>query len=160
MYTVYIFIYIEKKNITFCVLLQKNETFSRSFTFFAKERCILCILLHSLKRMLRLCVLFRLKKKNGKEHIVLLGFISRQKLKKRMEKNVVLFKRTEKNRTFRAKKNAVPNPVSLAQSLEKSKPCYGYLKPLYKLLINLWSAGQKIHHFDYIKCTNLIILYS
>ena len=37
----------------FCVLLQKNETFSRSFTFFAKERCVLC------KRMLRSFPFFR-----------------------------------------------------------------------------------------------------
>ena len=41
-----------------------------------------------------------------------LGFISRQKLKKRTEKNVAFFKRMEKNGTFRTKKNAVPNPGS------------------------------------------------
>ena len=32
------------------VLLQKNETFLRSFTFFAKECCILCVLLRSLQK--------------------------------------------------------------------------------------------------------------
>ena len=45
-----IYIYIEKKNRTFRVLLQKNETFSRSFTFFAKECCILGVLLRSLQK--------------------------------------------------------------------------------------------------------------
>jgi hypothetical protein len=85
----------KRKNVS-CVLLQKNDTFSaffyvlckrtlrslrsftffakerslRSFTFFAKERCVLCVLLRSLE-------------KNVKERIVLLGFISRQKHKKR-----------------------------------------------------------------------------
>ena len=34
----------------FCILLQKNETFSRSFTFFAKERNILCVLSRSLQK--------------------------------------------------------------------------------------------------------------
>ena len=43
-----IYIYIEKTKAMFCVLLQKNETFSHSFTFFAKEQNVLCILLRSL----------------------------------------------------------------------------------------------------------------
>ena len=72
----------------FCVLLQKNETSSHSFTFFAKERCILFALFCSLE-------------KNVKERNVLLGLISRKKLKKRMEKNV----------TYRTEKNGVPNPA-------------------------------------------------
>ena len=94
--SIYIYIYIYlKKNATFCVLVQKNKTFSRSFTFFAKERCILC------KRMLlffaffsvlckrTLCSLrsFPFFKKNGKERNIFLGLISRQKLEKRTEKN-------------------------------------------------------------------------
>ena len=70
----------------------------RSFTFFAKECCVLCFL-------------FRSFLKNGKEYIFLLGFISRQKLKKRAKKNVAFFKRMEKNGTFRTEKNAVPNPA-------------------------------------------------
>ena len=44
-----------------------------------------------------------------------MGFISRQQLKKRTQKNVAFFKRTEKNGAFRTEKNAVPNP---AQALE------------------------------------------
>ena len=67
----YIYIYILKKRMQrsafFCVLLQKNETSSRSFTFFAKEQNILC---------------------------GLLGLISHQKLEKRTKKNVAFFKRT------------------------------------------------------------------
>ena len=58
------------------ILLQKNKTFSHSFTFtfFAKERC----------------VLFRSLEKNEKERNALLGLISCQNLekeRKRMEKN-------------------------------------------------------------------------
>ena len=88
---------------------------SHSFMFFAKERCIFCVLFRSLE-------------KNGKEQNVLLGFISRQKLKKRTEKNIAFFKRMEKERnvqngkrperserkktgTCRTEKNAVPNLV-------------------------------------------------
>ena len=56
-------------------------------------------------------VLKKRTEKNGKERIVLLGFISRQKLKKRMQKHVAFFKRTEKNGAFRMEKNAVPNPA-------------------------------------------------
>ena len=65
----------------------KNKMFSRSFTLFAKERCVLCTLFRSLE-------------KNGKEWNVLLGLISRQKLEKRTEKNGTFFKRMEKNGTF------------------------------------------------------------
>ena len=59
-----------------------------SFTFFAKEHCILCVLLCS-------------SEKNAKERIILLGLISHQKLEKRTQKNVVCFKRTQKNDAFR-----------------------------------------------------------
>ena len=48
LYSVYlyisIYIYIEKKKAKFCILLQKNEMFLHSFTFFAKERNVLCVL--------------------------------------------------------------------------------------------------------------------
>jgi len=67
-----------------CVLLQKNDTFFaffyvlckrtlhslRSFTYFAKECIVLCVLLGSLE-------------KKVKERNILLGFISRQKRQKR-----------------------------------------------------------------------------
>ena len=79
---IYIYMYIEKRMERSCVLLQKNEMFSRSFPFFAKERCVLCVLFCSLQ-------------KNGIERNVLLGLISRQKLEKRMEKNRTFFFRTE-----------------------------------------------------------------
>ena len=95
------YIYIFKKECNILGSFAKDESFWHSFTFFAKERCVLCIL----------WVLFRSKEKNGKECIVLQGFISCQKLKKRTEKNVVFFKRTEKNGTFRTEKNTVPNPA-------------------------------------------------
>ena len=96
----------------FCILLQKNEMFSCSYTFFAKERCIsFCSFPFFAKECCVLCVLFHSLEKNGKERNVLLGFISRQKLKKRMEKNVAFFKRMEKNGTFRMEKNVEPNPV-------------------------------------------------
>ena len=56
-------------------------------TFFIKERDVLYVLSHSFE-------------KNGKESSVLLGLISRQKLKKRTGKNGTFFKRTGKNGTF------------------------------------------------------------
>ena len=89
-----------KERCIFCVLLHSLH----SITFFAKERCILLRSLQKNMHSLRSFPFFR-KKRN-----VLLGLISRQKLKKRMEKNIAFFKRTEKNGTFRAEKNVVPNP--------------------------------------------------
>ena len=38
---IYFYIYLEKRTERSPVLLQKNETFSRSFPFFAEERCVL-----------------------------------------------------------------------------------------------------------------------
>ena len=61
---IYLSIYILKKNRTFCVLLQRNEMFSRSFTFFAKEQ----------KRTEHSFGFHKLpitQKKNRKEHCVL-----------------------------------------------------------------------------------------
>ena len=71
--------YIEKRTGTFCVLLQKNETFSRSFMFFAKERCNLCVLFSSLEKNGKECMhrsfMFhkspKPQKKNGKECCIL-----------------------------------------------------------------------------------------
>ena len=42
----------------FCVLLQKNKTFSHSFTFFAKELNILCVLLRFLQKNVAFSVFF------------------------------------------------------------------------------------------------------
>ena len=92
-------------NRTFCVLLQKNETFSRSLTFFAKECCVLlCSLQKNVaffaffyvlcKRMLRSLRSFPFFRK---ERNVLLGPISRQKLKKITEK----MERSERKRMQR-----------------------------------------------------------
>ena len=71
---------------------------------FAKERCIL---LHSLRSLRFLCSLqknivffaffYVLKKRTHHS----LGFISRQKLEKRMQKKVACFKSTQKNDAFR-----------------------------------------------------------
>ena len=68
----------------------------RSFAFFAKECCILC---------------------------VLLGLISRQKLEKRTEKNVAFFKRTGKNGMFSTEQNAVPSPDWKLQNKTDFKNC-------------------------------------
>ena len=79
--------YIEKRTERSRVLLQKNETFSRSFPFFYKERNVLC---------------------------VLLGFISHQKLeksRKERKRTEHSFFRREKNETYRMEKNGVPNPA-------------------------------------------------
>ena len=107
---IYISIYILKKErnvlrsfakkinvLAFFYILCKRTLHSLlSFTFFAKERYILC---------------------------VLLGFISHQKLKKRTEKNVAFFKRTEKNGTFRTEKIAVPN-LGIAASKVSLQHCF------------------------------------
>ena len=68
-----------------------------------------------------------------------MGFISSQKLKKRTEKNVAFFKRTEKNGTFRTEKNAVPNPEKNPLTcLEKSFTQVNYL-------ISVWGGGEKFY---------------
>ena len=89
--------YMEKRTERFFVLLQKNVAF---FAFFS----VLC---KRILRSLRSFPFFR------KEQNVLLGFISRQKLRKRTEKNVAFFKRTEKN--------SVPNPGFHAYKKDKYK---------------------------------------
>ena len=71
----------------FYVLCKRMLHSLRSFTFFAKEHCILCVLLRS-------------KEKNAKECIILLGFISCKKLEKRMQKHVVCSK--ERKRAMRS----------------------------------------------------------
>ena len=72
---IYLYISIDilkKFNATFCVLLQKNETFSRSLTLFAKERNVLCVLLCSLQKNVAFSAFFYV-------------------LKKRMQKNASFF---------------------------------------------------------------------
>ena len=86
--------------------MKKERNVLRSF---AKERNILEFFYVLCKRMLRSFTFF------AKERNARLGFISHQKLKKRTEKSVAFFKRTEKNGRFRTKKNAVPNPAVLGQ---------------------------------------------
>ena len=85
---IYIYIYLLKKRTQrsafFCILLQQNETFSHSFTFFAKEGNILCVLFRSLqKNVAFFYVLKKRRQKNAKERFILLSLISRQKLGKR-----------------------------------------------------------------------------
>ena len=92
LYTVYLYIYLYiywKKNGTFSRSFAKEryETFLRSFPFFAKERCILCVLFRSLE-------------KNGKERNILLGLISCQKLEKITEKNGTFFLKNGKERNI------------------------------------------------------------
>ena len=79
----------------FCVLLQKNETFSRSFTFLTKECCVLCVLLHSFE-------------KNGKELSVLLCLISRQKLKKEQERTERSLKEQERTECSERERTRCP----------------------------------------------------
>ena len=83
----------------FWVLMQKNEMFSCSYTFFAKEHCIsFCSFPFFAKECCILCVLFHSLEKNGKERNVLLGFISCKNSKKewkRMLLSLKEWKRTE-----------------------------------------------------------------
>ena len=114
-YNIYIYIYILKKEcnvlrsfakernvLAFLYVLCKRTL--HSFTFFAKERCVLCVLLRAFmffaKEVCVFCALFRSLEKNEKERNFLLGLISRQKLEKRTEKKGTFFKRTGKNGTF------------------------------------------------------------
>ena len=71
----------------FYVLFKTTLRSLRSFPFFIKERNVLY-------------VLFRSFQKSGKERNILLGLISRQKLKKRTGKNGTFFKRAGKTGTF------------------------------------------------------------
>ena len=79
----------------FSVFCKRTKHSLRSFTFFAKERNILCILFCS-------------KEKNGKECIVLLGFISRQKLKKERKRTL----RSLKERSVQNGKERGAQPFS------------------------------------------------
>ena len=54
----------------FCVLLKKNKTFSRSFTFFAKERNILCVLLRSLQKKVAFSAFFYILKKRTQKNVL------------------------------------------------------------------------------------------
>ena len=85
--------------------MKKERNVLRSF---AKEQNALAFFYVLCKRMLNSLHSFTFF---AKERIVLLGFISRKKLKKRKEKNVAFFKRMEKNGKFRTEKNMVPNPA-------------------------------------------------
>ena len=72
---IYLYIYIEKKNAMFGILLHS----------FAKERNVLALFYVLCKRMKHSLCSFTFF---SKERIVLVGLISRQKLKKRIQKNV------------------------------------------------------------------------
>ena len=80
-------------------ILKKNGTFSRSFLFFINEQDGLYVLSRSFE-------------KNGKERSVLLGLISRQKLKK-TEKNGTFFKRSKRPEPSERERTRCP---TLAQS--------------------------------------------
>ena len=73
----------ERNVLAFFYVLCKRT--SHSFPFFAKGRCVLCVLFHSLE-------------KNRKERNVLLVLISRQKLEKRTEKNGMFLLKNGKER--------------------------------------------------------------
>ena len=92
--------------------------------FFAKERCVFCDLL---------------------------GLISRQKLKKRTEKNFAFSKRTEKNWTFWTEKNAVPNPAFVQWSRNSSNMrVFSNVSPSYK-----YSCLYSACHLQYIRHYNV-----
>ena len=108
---IYINIHIEKKNATFYVLLQKNETLSRSFTFFAKEQNVLFVLLCSLQKYVGL--------KNAKECIVLLGLISRQKLEKEHKRTLPSLNERKRMMRSERKRTWCPTLSSVAFTQQK-----------------------------------------
>ena len=82
----------------FSVLYKRTLRSLLSFTFFSKERCILC-------------ALFRPLEKNGKEQNVLLGSISRQKLKKEWKRRLLSLK--ERKRTEHSERKRTRCPTLL-----------------------------------------------
>ena len=118
--SLYLYKYIEEEktqhSVFFCFLLQKNETFWCSFMFFATEQNVLCVFYVLCKRILHsLCSFTFLRKECKRTH---LSFGSHKSpkgkiLKKECKrKNIVFFKRMQKNNAFRTENNAVPNPGS------------------------------------------------
>ena len=69
----------------FCVLLQKNETLSRSFTLFAKEQNILCVLLRSLQKNIAFSAFFYVFKKTTQKNA---SFFGSHKSPKTGKKNI------------------------------------------------------------------------
>ena len=130
---IYIYIYILKKRTrvghvffskernvlhSFAFFCKRMLRSSRSFTFFVKERCILCVLLRSLQknvaffaffyvlckrtlRSLRSLRSFTFLRKEHKRMYRSFGFHNSPKTLKRMQKNVACFKRTQNNDAFR-----------------------------------------------------------
>ena len=115
----YIYIYRKKERGLGMRSFQKHATFCVLSRSFAKERCILCVLLHSLqknvaffaffyilcKRMLRslrsFTFLRKERKRTQKNASFLLDFISRQKLEKRTQKNVAFRRKRTRCLTLR-----------------------------------------------------------
>ena len=99
----------EQNVLAFLYVLCKRMLRSlRSFTFFAKERCVLCILFCSFE-------------KNGKEQNVLLGFISCQNSKKEQKRMLRSLK--ERKRTERSERKRTQCPTldhTFALSLTKT----------------------------------------
>ena len=93
----------------FYVLYRRMRRSLGSFTFFIKERGILCILLCSLEKNVAFFaffyVLYKRMQKNAKERCALFGFISHKKMiesrkKKNVKERSVLYIRLKKNLTF------------------------------------------------------------
>ena len=79
----------------FSIFCKRTKCSLRSFTFFAKEQNVLCVLFHS-------------KEKNGKERIVLLGFISHQKLKKERKRTLRSLKERKRTECSEQKRMRCP----------------------------------------------------
>ena len=72
----------------FYILYKRTRSSLLSFTFFAKEHCVFAFFYVLCKRILRSLGSFTFLRK---ECIVLLDFISRQKLEKKVQKNIACF---------------------------------------------------------------------
>ena len=91
---IYFYIYLEKRTERSPVLLQKNETFSRSFPFFAKECSVLCVLFPSLQKNGAFFAFFSVfLKRMDRSFSVLFVFISHT--------NIANLEKKEHKRTFR-----------------------------------------------------------
>ena len=121
------------------------------FTFFAKEHCILCILFRSLE-------------KGRKEHSILLGLISRQKLEKRMLRFLKEWKRTECSERKRTRCPTLPreeprlfafstlagcNLPNSSSIVHNLLVCYSLFKKLqkgrYQVFLRIFFCSKYIH---------------
>ena len=103
----------------FCLLLQKNKTFSRFFTFWQKNVAFFPLFAKERKV---LYVLFRSFENNRKECSVLLGLISRQNSKKERERTKHSLQERERTECSERKRTRCPTLTSVGRENGRRDP--------------------------------------